>query len=80
MRVSLTKRLNIVLVELKRLTLIILSYLDTAWFLANVDSVNKKIRNVKNGEYEANSVNTVDTCLSKGDYNLTVYDEFGEIV
>ena len=58
----------------------IFSYLDTSWFLANVDSVDTKIKKVKNGAYEANSVNIVDKCLSKGDYNFTVYDEYGEIV
>ena len=53
---------------------------DTAWFIASSDALNKKIVNVKNGEYEANSVNSVDTCLSPGDYNFTVYDEYGKVI
>lgn len=53
---------------------------DTSWFLANINSVNEKIVNVKNGTYAANSVNSVDTCLSAGDYNFTVFDQYGKII
>lgn len=38
------------------------------------------IVNVKNGAYVANSVNSVDTCLTAGDYNFTVFDQYGEII
>ncbi|KAL3770571.1 hypothetical protein ACHAWO_000931 [Cyclotella atomus] len=51
---------------------------DTSWFLASADSVDKKIVEVKSGQYEAYSVNTVDTCVSPGAYNFTVYDEYGD--
>lgn len=51
---------------------------DTSWFLASADSVDKQIVEVKSGQYEAYSVNTVDTCVSPGAYNFTVYDEYGK--
>eukprot|EP00804_Cyclotella_cryptica_P013731 CCRYP_018844-RE/>CCRYP_018844-RE protein AED:0.15 eAED:0.15 QI:230/1/1/1/1/0.88/9/256/604 len=51
---------------------------DTSWFLADVNSVNKKILKVKNGTYDAFSLNSVDTCLPYGEYNFTVYDEYGD--
>jgi hypothetical protein len=55
-----------------------LAYLDTSWFLANVNSVDKKIVNVNHGTYDALSINSMDTCLPHGDYNFTVYDEYGK--
>ena len=56
------------------------NHTDTSWFLANINSVNEKIVKVKNGTYAANSVNSVDTCLSAGDYNFTVFDQYGKII
>jgi hypothetical protein len=40
--------------------------------------VDEKIVKVKNGQYEAYSVNSVDTCVTPGEYNFTVYDEYGK--
>lgn len=40
--------------------------------------MDEKIVKVKNGQYEAYSVNSVDTCVTPGEYNFTVYDEYGK--
>ena len=54
----------------------ILATIDTSWFIAN--SKRRKVVKVNNGTYGEFGYDKVDTCLSPGDYNFTVYDQYGD--